>query len=287
MYTLLLHGHSGGLTHSLASLHYSISLSEKIKTIFNRDVTIYNNWRTSLEFNNIIHVDYSSYANIVPSSLKIDDFIEISKLAEKYNVNIPELLNPKTHFDESNIIVNAASTSNLPKNFNFFTTYKLQPTILEEARHLYKKLDNGNYTSVHFRGSDILKNKKIDYTNFLNNSSKKIEDILKTANNKILLTSDNQDIMSKYVDNKKIFSYSLVYNLLQKNITLDKHQRLHCSDISQKHPVTEYDVLKSSVIDLFLMTHSKTLYADVISGFGQTANGLHKELQHNVALRVL
>jgi len=284
---LLIHGNNAGLTHSLATLNYSIFLSEKIKNDTNKNIIIYNNWKISKEFHNIINVNYSSYANTSNNSLKIDDFIEISKLAQKHNVSNQELLNTTTILNENNIILNAASTSGLPKNFYFFNIYKLQPIILEEISSFYSTLDNGNYTSVHFRGSDILKNKNIDYTDFLINSSKKIEDVIKNSSNKILLTSDNQDIISKYVDEKKVFSYSLVYDLFKKGIIIDSHQRLHCSDICKKHSVTEYDVLKSSVIDLFLMAHSKTLHADVISGFGQTANGLWRELQNNKAFRCL
>lgn len=287
MTNILLYGGSAGLSHALYTINYAISLAEKLLKTGHENVRIYNAWRCIKDFDQIFDVTYPYYSKHSFDLSRLNNFITIQDLSERYGVTIKDLLKEEITITEKNIILNAASTAKLPSTLNFFEVYKLQLHVFKKLKNYYTTLDAGNYIGIHFRGSDILKNKKINYEDFLSDASKKIEHIASDNACKILLASDNQDIIVKYVDNEKIFSYSLVYTLFQKNVIIENTQRLHCSDLTARTGVSEYEILENATVDKFLLAHSKKLYADLNSGYGQDANYLFSTLQKNKNLRIL
>jgi hypothetical protein len=270
MQQIIIKGYAG-MTHMFACIFYALNLSDKLRENYNIQTMVYHDWRGWECFNEIFDVSHSNYNN--------ERFINTKNL--QYVI-----ANKFAHQPETIIQVDASLTRPYSA-YELFTTLRLKPRLLSIFKEKYDWLNNGQYTAVQFRGSDMFKNKNITLEYFLNKCDITIKEILSMTDNIILLTSDNQDVLLKYVDNKRVFTTSISLDLHDKGIALPIHQKLHDANKSFTNNLfTPFDVCFNSFLDFLLLVHSRNLFADNISGYGQTAHKIHKELKDNPSLRL-
>ncbi len=271
MQQILIKG-TAGMSHMLCSTTAALEISEYFDSINIQNV-LYHNWNGWECFNNIYDVKHKNFSSnqFVNDSNK--QIIPIQQL-DKNNLSIP-----------SNCIIqiDANRVSNfLTKSYfyeRFFDTFSLTQKYQNILEKRMLELNSRNYVAVQIRGSDICRNKNISQKELLLYCEKTL-DIVKEKHKDevILLTSDNQDVLIKYVDNNQIFSYSLPYQLYKNNIKLNFDQRLHCTNIEFTQGLYDLEYICSdTALDFFLLINSTSLYADIKSGFGQVVNQLHKK----------
>lgn len=270
MQKIVIKGYAG-MTHMFGSVFYALKFSEQLRENEGIKTQVYHNWVGWECFNDVFDVIHPNYCK--------DSFINFENLqyivANKFS-------------NQNNVIIQVDASLTRPYTAcELFTTLKLKPTLLLNFKEKYAQLNNGQYTAVQFRGSDMFKNKNITLEYFLNKCDITIKKILSTTDNIILLTSDNQDVLLKYVDNKRIFTTSIGLDLHNKGITLPIHQKLHDANKSFTNNLfTPFDVCFNSFLDFLLLVHGRNLFADNISGYGQTAHRIHKQLKSNPNLRL-
>jgi hypothetical protein len=257
-------GAGTGLMHTLVSFNYAIKMSNFLVSE-GRNVNLFFKWRCHESLLNLIDVNLTYFKGYYTLPL----------------INIPDCyLYKKNTIDWSclhnytNVLLNTDSVCELEYDF-LFNTVRPIPQICKQIINIVdNELDCGNYTAIHVRGGDQIRNKyNSDYEKFLKLHCERIDDIVLNTNNKILLCTDSQDIVMKYVDNKKIYSKSLVYDLHKENIVIPNDCAIH-----SKLPHIGERVDLSAIIDFYLLFFSKKLYADVNnSGYAQVATKLNKE----------
>lgn len=270
MQKIVIKGYAG-MTHMFGSVFYALNFSEQLKKTQGIETQVYHDWRGWECFNDVFDIDHPNYcADNFNNSEKLDYVV-----ANKF-------------LNQTNAIVQVdSSLTRSYSAYDLFTTIKLKPNLLAIFKKKYDQLNNGKYTAAQFRGSDILKNKNITLEYFLAKCDDTIKNILSATDNIILLTSDNQDVLIKHVDNKRIFTTSISLNLHSKGIILPIHQKLHDPDKAFTNNLfTTFDVCFNSFLDYMLLVHSENLFADNNSGYGQTAHRIHKELKDNPSLRL-
>lgn len=273
-------GGGTGLCHTLASFNYAIKMSD---FFIERgvDISLYFKWRNHDSFLNLYDVNLKFFKSEDPEM-----FINNSDSYRHDPKGEIEWVNLQSH---NNIILDARSTSTPDYDF-LFKTISLKPHISKQLLDIIKnELDCGDYTVIHVRGGDQIKNKyNSNFEKFLETNCKRIDDIILKSNNKILLCTDNQDLVKKYVDNRTIFSKSLVYELYKENVYVDSSCAVHSQLLSTYSHLT-YRSNLSAVIDLYLLIFCKTLYADSPnSGYAQLATKLNRIfLKNNVSADTL
>ena len=273
-------GGGTGLGHTLASFNYAVKMSE---FFIERgvDISLYFKWRNHDSFLNLYDVNLKFFKSEDPEM-----FINNADSYRHDPKSEIEWVNLQSH---NNIILDARSTS--PPDYDFlFKTISLKPHISKQLLDIIKnELDCGDYTVIHVRGGDQIKNKyNSNFEDFFETNCKRIDDIILKTNNKILLCTDNQDLVKKYVDNKTVFSKSLVYELYKENVHVDSSYSIH-SRLVNEQPHLTYRSNLSAVIDLYLLIFCKTLYADSPnSGYAQLATRLNRIfLKNNVSADTL
>lgn len=273
-------GGGTGLSHTLASFNYAIKMCEFFIEQ-GVDISLYFKWRN--------HDSFLSLYDVNLKFFKSEDPVMFINNADSYR-HAPkseiEWVNLQSH---NNIILDARCTSSPDYDF-LFKTISLKPHISKQLLDIIKnELDCGDYTVIHVRGGDQIKNKyNSNFEKFLETNCKRIDDIILKSNNKILLCTDNQDLVKKYVDNKTIFSKSLVYELYKENVYVDSSVSLH-TQLLGENPHLIYRSNLSAIIDLYLLIFCKTLYADSPnSGYAQLATRLNRIfLKNNVSADTL
>lgn len=144
----------------------------------------------------------------------------------------------------------------------FFNRFKLQPTAAALIKEKQEQI-NGPYVAVHIRGGDYVC-KYQSYEQFITENSRFLEKvILENSDKKILLCTDDQAILSKYVDNSKVFSFSINYELLQKKCVVPADKSLHTSlHLLQDYNISNYDVCLSTFLDFYLLVYSSKLHTN-------------------------
>ena len=262
-------GGGTGLGHTLTSFNYAIQMSEFL-IASGVDVSLYFKWRCHSSFLNIYDVNIPYFNSSDP--------VDLLNTSNCYKYKAKNKTDWNELYKHTNIVVDADSTATLEYDF-LFKVVRPKSQVCEQIISIVNNLlDCGHYTAIHVRGSDQIGRKfNLDYEKFLKFHFKRIDDIILNTNNKILLCSDNQDIVMKYVDNKKIFSTSLVYDLYNESVIIKPECALHSGLIYQQ-PHMDERVDLSATIDLFLLIFSNELYADVAnSGYAQLAAKFNKE----------
>ncbi len=268
-----------GLTHTLATTTFGLNFSDSLNKHNINNVIFFDcpNFRSFHEIFNVQHKNFSKQI--------IEPPIAGTKLSNSYEET--EYLN----FLEKTVIITADNIGKMDNEI-FLKTYQLTPICLKMLQNSYTELDNGNYATIHVRGSCVIKNKhKGDYNCFMKRQTDRIENAIKEIPKylKILLISDNQDVLLKYVDNKRVFTTSIAFKMYERGITLPPEIKLHGLDKNfYQNSFTNFDVDFSGVMDLFLMAHSKMIYPDQeYSGYAQTGKGLYNTLMSRPDLRLI
>ena len=273
---------NAGLCHMLTTTNGALNLSEFLNAQ-GIGCEIYHDWIGWQCWYDIFEVQHKCFdrnKKLTPKdNVEIRDIKNISLIQEAIAKNLPMRV---TQYVQCGL--------NNPEDF--FHIYKLTQKTLQHLQKSYDELDKGEYIAIHCRGGDMIRLKYQEgFDMFFKTQILRIDNILKNqhSNIKVLLVSDNQEILQHYVDNKRVFSTSIALKLLNQNVVIPQLQALHSTDKSYtKNLATEFDMCLSSVQDLFLMAHSKSLYSDhTNSSFSQTGLFLHRQLQKHPNLCVL
>ena len=267
-----------GLTHMLACTAYGINLSDDLnkKGIECEIICDCLAWECFHQIFNVQHKNFLGKQLDAPT-----------KLINARDLNINDINTATLPIE-----ITADSTAHLRDRSTFFEVYKLTQPCLSKFTRVYKSFNNGEYAVIHVRGGDMLQNKyNNDYNSFLLINQERINKAIENipSSLKVLLVSDDQEILVKNVDNKRVFSTSIALNLYKKNIIIPKNIAMHSANKSYAQgAVSKFDICFNAVLDLFLMAHSKEIYPDVKnSGYAQQGGFLFNMLQKNPHKRLL
>lgn len=160
----------------------------------------------------------------------------------------------------------------------FFTYLDITESFKKILSDHYYSL-GGKYIAIHIRISDYLnkyliqekineKNKISAYNTYIQNSIQVINK-LKKEYIKILLCTDNYDLIKNCVDNNQVFSFSLPKFLMDRGedlSQLDRFHGLHINNYYRKYNCTDSDFCTNAFLDYFLMVLSDNI---IVSEFGQ------------------
>jgi len=278
MLQIYINPHGTGLTHTLACTNFGLNLSDKLDQEGISNVLFYDcpNLKT---FHDIFDVQHKNFSK-KPAQTPLDS-IEVN------NINCQSL-----DYKNQTFKITANSPAKLNNPLDFFKIYKLIPRCFSLFEEAYNNLDKGKYATIHIRGSCIIKNKHNgDYSYFLERQEKRIQEAIKEIPQdlKILLISDNQDLLVKYVDETRVVSTSIPFKMYKQGVTLTPQTKLHCLNKSYtQDKFTAFQIDFSGVLDLFLMAHGKLIYPDTeYSGYAQTGRELYNRLLKHCELRLL
>lgn len=272
--TIIVKGHAG-LTHMLCTTTYALNLSEEINNI-GLECEIFHDWINFKSFNQVFEVQHKNFLKNNPYAFNHKDVLHAKKI---------DILKLKENIKP--ILVDASCTAAIN---NITQTYKLSDEVFKKFKCNYLSLNEGNYAAIHVRGSDRIEGKYASYSCFLEEKTKNIEKQIEEHKNKNLITllcSDNQDILRVFVNNKSVFSFSLPYELHQKNINFPHTDTLHKNHNKYFKYFNDFDLNSNAAIDLYLLIHAKVLHADLNSGFGQIAATQNKKLLNFPNLRII
>ena len=271
MQQIILKGYTG-MGHMLRCTSEALDLSDYLDKQNIDNIVYHHEWVSWECFNNIYTINHKNYTS--------NSFNNTSN----YPIVLVNTLDNNNLIDTCKVLqVNAVGCKNIitptvltgKRFFEIFSLTKKYSDILQQRT---QELNDGNYIGVHFRGSDMCKHKNISKESFLEQCDKTIQRV-KNENKTsiILLASDNQEVLTKYVDNKHIFTYSLPYELYKKGVILDFKTRLHCNNIDflQNKFVIE-DVCSNSALDFYLLINSKKFYPCGHSSFGWMVRAFHR-----------
>jgi hypothetical protein len=160
----------------------------------------------------------------------------------------------------------------------FLKNFFLKSFLKEEILNFFKILDNGDYNCVHYRLRDRVYPE--NYDNEFSNICKDFETLLYKSNKKILLCTDDGNLSKLYVDNNRVFNFEK--NVLKKNYNLETciSHRSYQKAINEFeiNGITEFDFMKFTLIDFYLMIFSKTLHISNSGIFSQSANKIRNHI---------
>jgi len=176
----------------------------------------------------------------------------------------------------------------------FFQYLCLTNTFRDYLREKYIRIKNNDgYIAIHYRISDyfikyykndIVNNNELfsrKYTDYINKCCDYINN--KAKNNKILLCTDNLDIILRCVDNIKIFSFSFSKTLiLDKGIdanSFDQFHGIHINKYYESFNISSYDLYLNTYLDYFLMVLSDELIVSDLGQFSKSAAKLKNFLK--------
>ncbi len=157
----------------------------------------------------------------------------------------------------------------------------MQPYLQTQFQDMYNLLNEGNYVGIHVRGSDRVFNRNESYEDFLAVQTDRINKILMKVpgESAILIASDNQDILKRFVDNRKIFSASIAYHLYKKGISLPASESscfCKSKNFWMQLGYEREQVSGNALLDFYLLVKSKKFYASEYGGWTGIINELRK-----------
>jgi len=257
---------NSGLIDLLAVLEYGIIIAQYC------DVALAVEWtRWENTFDKLITCkDITRYTKIkdIPS---INSLIKLHANDKIINKNTP-LSYYSELFNQYNLIElwdNRTLEGNYP-SVNIFDKISFSVEIDK-----YKEILGEDYVAFHGRFTDFPYDKEAFLKNFKNN----IEGILKSTSSNILLCTDNQELISEYITNKRIFNFSYIKELLVQEIILPPNKPTHGLDLIEI-PNFYFKMQTSAIIDLLLCIDSSLFYYSV-GGYSKFIKDVRRKLLNN------
>ena len=299
MKNIIISGHAG-MGHMLCSCNFAFNLSDKLSSLGIENKVYHRNWHGWESFSRVFNI---SHPNFSSKNEEIDDALaargldwavyghqvykrkgvngrEItSKISRDYIEELSSMFLKTKDFNE-NICVSPDQTDDRDLK-DFFNLYGMQPYLQTQFQDMYNLLNKGNYVGIHVRGSDRIFNKNESYEDFLAVQVGRINKILIEVPDEsaILIASDNQDILKRFVDNRKIFSASIAYHLYKKGISLPASESscfCKSKNFWMELGYEREQVSGNALLDFYLLAKSRKFYASEYSGWAGMINKLMK-----------
>lgn len=277
-----------GFMHMLSCIWYSLQLCERYNKLFSSNLQVFfeyaawnNILKTHLNINsiNFNHAPVKLTKNNYPLNRHVHRF-KYEHLSDTHLQYLYKLTQP---IDGCQLVVTSAYIAQIKPDtfFNLFKPTELLKNLIKEKVQL---LDN-NYVAIHLRGSDKL---AVCYSEFEHFEKRGIDLIEKArkehSDKKILLCSDNQEFLVKYVDEKTIFSNSLPFLLAKDKKILPRDASVHGLMLTNSFNISGEDVNINTLLDFYLMVLSTVLYYDNNSGYSCYAYSFNNHLKNNIEL---
>jgi hypothetical protein len=247
-----------GFVNIINTIWGAVRLFEEYNRQFNTILPIYYNcflWNNIL---NYFQVDYPKFfvEELSYSSLSILNIRDAESVCFLENKDLCNYINtaPQTtlHFYKQ---------YKVPPHL-FFNKFKLSSHIATTVLQHQEKL-NLNYVGIHVRGGDY-GGKYSSYEEFVKTNSDFIEKIIDShSKDKILLCTDDQTLIHKYVDDVTVHNFSLYKSLIHQNKIIPPNRSLHTSpEIMNNFGVSNEDMCVGTILDFYLLLFSSKLYTN-------------------------
>ena len=258
---------NSGFTHQLASFFFCVykvkyCINQKIPTTLHLDENAYKHFLNVFDIN-LDFFDKTPFKDTGDSMLCCGTDHSINSSTRHNDIDWTKHLNDTLIFDSCFV-----SKYELQ---DFLDILVLKPHIKQHIQKLYLKINEGNYFSIHVRGADRIKLNYSSSEEFYKFQEERVNCIIKSHPSTVfLLCSDNQRMLKQFVDNKQIFSESFLYKTTN---LIPEESKIHSYDTESKFLETIYD--------FYLLLLSKKIFFDTKSGFSQTVNFLHTQINNN------
>lgn len=268
-----------GFVNIINTIWGAIRLFEEYNKRFNTILPIYYNCFLWNNITNFFNIDYPNFLikELDYKSLSILNIRDAETMSSKQNEDLCSFINT---VDETTL--HFYKQYKIPPKV-FFSKFKLNSKLITKALQLQEKLDS-KYIGLHIRGGDY-GFKYSCYEEFIKINSNFIESILTNeTNNKVLLCTDDQTLLNKYVDDINIFNFSLYKDLIQQNKFIPPNKSLHTSpELMKDFNISEEIMCVGTILDFYLLLFSIRLYTNQheYSTFAEALTRYNKYITQN------
>lgn len=265
-----------GTNDMFGSLEYCINIINELASM-NIELNIKWNYFDQvmskyISFNNLITTCNIPIEELRNSKTHLDVHYSGKTSNPTLSFNVKELMsNPKpiftnlfNRYDSISFTDQRAISRQFP-TVNLLNYIKFSPEVVEEVNNAKLKL-GPNYIAFHRRYTDISYTEKE-----LNELENELNLHVKKNSNNILLLTDNQNLIKKYISNPKVFNFSYIKYLQEQNVELDSTKGSHAfyQHESLKNSIThQLNMQKSTFVDFLLGVYSSKLFISK-GGYGQ------------------
>lgn len=268
-----------GFVNVINTVWGAVRLFNEYEKRFNTTLPIFYNcflWNNITDF---FDIDYPKFF------IKELDYNSLSIL----NIKDAETLSSKENKDLCCYINNTSETTlhfykqyKVPPHL-FFNKFKISSSVKLNIEQLQEQL-NGKYIGVHIRGGDY-GFKYSCYEEFIKTNSTFIEKIIENhPGHNILLCTDDQTLLTKYVNDATIHNFSLYKKLIQENKFIPPNKSLHTSpQLMKDFGVSEEAMCLGTILDFYLLAFSSKLYTNQheYSTFAEALSRYNKYITEN------